>query len=98
MSPLKYLDFLDFEYSPKETDLVCTFYLEPEGISLNEATGAVAAESSIGTWTELKTDKPYVQQLAAHVFSIEGNVAEIAYPIELFEPSNIPNILSSVAG
>ncbi|MGD0405477.1 MAG: type III ribulose-bisphosphate carboxylase [Candidatus Bathyarchaeia archaeon] len=95
---MKYLDFVDSTYKPKETDLVCTFYLEPEGISLKEAAGGVAAESSIGTWTELTTAQPYVSRLAAHVFSIEGNIAKIAYPIELFEPANMPNILSSVAG
>jgi ribulose-bisphosphate carboxylase large chain len=95
---LKYLDFIDLTYKPKETDLICTFYVEPEGISLKEAAGGVAAESSVGTWTELTTEKPYVKRFAAHVFSIEGNVIKIAYPIELFEPSNMPNVLSSVAG
>jgi ribulose-bisphosphate carboxylase large chain len=95
---LKYLDFIDLSYKPKETDLTCTFYVEPEGISLKEAAGGVAAESSVGTWTELTTEQPYVKRLAAHVFSIEGNVAKIAYPIELFEPANMPNILSSAAG
>jgi ribulose-bisphosphate carboxylase large chain len=95
---LKYLDFVNLSYKPKETDLICTFYLEPEDISIKEAAGGVAAESSVGTWTELTTEKPYVAKLAAHVYSIEGNVAKIAYPIELFEPANMPNILSSVAG
>ena len=89
---------MDTKYEPAETDLVCTFYVEPEGISLKEAAGGVAAESSIGTWTELTTAKPYVERLAAHAFSLEGNVAKIAYPIELFEGGNMPNILSSVAG
>jgi ribulose-bisphosphate carboxylase large chain len=98
MYVLKYLDFIDPTYRPKETDLTCTFYVEPEGISLKEAAGGVAAESSVGTWTELTTEQPYVKRLAAHVFSIEGNVAKIAYPIELFELANMPNILSSVAG
>ena len=95
---MKYLDFVDLAYKPKETDLVCTFLVEPEGISLKEAAGGVAAESSVGTWTELTTEKPYVKKLAAHVYSIQGNTIKIAYPIELFEPSNMPNILSSVAG
>jgi ribulose-bisphosphate carboxylase large chain len=95
---LKYLDFVDLNYKPAATDLICTFYVEPEGISLKEAAGGVAAESSIGTWTELTTAEPYVAKLAARVFSIEGNVAKIAYPIELFEEGNMPNILSSVAG
>jgi ribulose-bisphosphate carboxylase large chain len=95
---LKYLDFVDLAYEPKETDLVCTFSIEPEGISLKEAAGGVAAESSVGTWTELTTEKPYVKRLAAHVFSIDKNVIKIAYSAELFEPGNMPNILSSVAG
>ncbi len=89
---------MDLKYAPKETDVVCTFYVEPEGTSITEAAGGVAAESSVGTWTELTTVKPYVESLAARVFSIEGNEAKIAYPVELFEPGNMPNVLSSVAG
>ncbi|MBT0160365.1 type III ribulose-bisphosphate carboxylase [Candidatus Bathyarchaeota archaeon A05DMB-2] len=92
------MDFVDLNYKPKETDLICTFTVEPEGISLKEAVGGVAAESSVGTWTELTTIKPYVEQLAARVFSIQGSTAKIAYPVELFEAGNMPNILSSVAG
>ena len=95
---MKYLDFIDLTYKPKETDLLCTFHVEPEGISLKEAAGGVAAESSVGTWTELTTEEPYVKRLAAHVYSIQRNTIKIAYPIELFEDSNMPNILSSVAG
>jgi len=95
---LKYLDFVDLTYQPKETDLLCTFHVEPDGITLTEAAGGVAAESSVGTWTELTTEMPYVKRLAAHVYDIEGNSIKIAYPIELFEPANMPNILSSVAG
>ena len=95
---MKYLDFLNLTYKLKETDLICTFFLEPDGFSLKEAAGGVAAESSVGTWTQLTTEQPYVAMLAAHVFSLEGDIAKIAYPIELFEPANMPNILSSVAG
>ena len=95
---MKYVDFVDQSYKQKTTDLICDFYVEPEGISLTEAAGGVAAESSVGTWTELTTIKPYVEKLAARVFSIDGNNIRIAYPIELFEHGNMPNILSSVAG
>jgi ribulose-bisphosphate carboxylase large chain len=72
--------------------------VEPDGISLRKAAGGVAAESSVGTWTELTTVKPYVEQLAARVFAIEGNNVRIAYPLELFEDGNMPSVLSSVAG
>lgn len=95
---MRYVDFVDQTYKPKATDLLCDFYVEPVGISLVEAAGGVAAESSVGTWTELTTIKPYVETLAARVFSIKGNNIRIAYPIELFEECNMPNILSSVAG
>ncbi|MEM3575015.1 MAG: type III ribulose-bisphosphate carboxylase [Candidatus Bathyarchaeia archaeon] len=92
------MDFVDLGYEPDETDLICAFRIEPDGISMEEAAGAVAAESSIGTWTELGTERPYVKRLAARVYKIEGDSIEIAYPIELFEPGNMPNILSSIAG
>lgn len=95
---MRYLDFVKLEYEPKETDVVCTFYVEPKNIKIEEAAGGVAAESSIGTWTELTTIKPYIEKLAAHVFSIKDNDVKIAYPIELFELGNMPNILSSIAG
>jgi ribulose-bisphosphate carboxylase large chain len=95
---LRYTDFVDLTYKPEESDLLCTFYVEPEGITLEEAAGGVAAESSVGTWTELTTEKPYVRKLAAHVYDISGSTIKIAYPIELFEPGNMPNILSSIAG
>ena len=97
-SVLRYVDFVDLKYKPLETDLICSFLVEPDGISLKEAAGGVAAESSVGTWTELTTVRTYVERLAARVFSIDGNAAKIAYPIELFEGGNMPNILSSVAG
>lgn len=95
---MNYVDFVNLKYKPKTSDLICTFTVEPEGISLKEAAGGVAAESSVGTWTELTTSKSYVEKLAATVFKLEDNTATIAYPIELFEKGNMPNILSSVAG
>ncbi len=95
---MRYIDFVDTKYEPKETDLVCEFHVEPLNQPLKVIAGGVAAESSVGTWTELSTEKPYMQRLAAKVYSIEGNEVKIAYPLELFEPGNMPNILSSVAG
>lgn len=95
---MRYIDFVELGHEPSETDLVCDFHLEPRGIPINEAAGGVAAESSIGTWTELTTVEPYMMKLHARVFAIDGNDVRIAYPVELFEAGNMPNILSSVAG
>ena len=95
---MRYVDYVDLSYKPKPSDLICDFYVEPRAISMREAAGGVAAESSIGTWTELTTEQKYVERIGAKVFSIRGNNVRIAYPIELFEENNMPNILSSVAG
>ena len=95
---MKYIDFVDLNYEPREDEVICDFYVEPEGLSIEEAAGGVAAESSIGTWTEVGTMKPYVKRLHATVFSAKNSNVRIAYPIELFEPGNMPNIISSVAG
>ncbi|MDO8123823.1 MAG: type III ribulose-bisphosphate carboxylase [Candidatus Hermodarchaeota archaeon] len=97
---MKYEDFVNTKYKPAPSDTICTFRIEPldPNRSMQWAAGGVAAESSIGTWTELTTEKPYMKQLAATVFELSNQIARIAYPIELFEPGNLPNIMSSIAG
>lgn len=103
---MKYEDFVSKSHKPKRSDIVCEFYVEPNRVSTKYAAGGVAAESSIGTWTELKTMHKYVQRKAATVFDIKpaggskgrGANIKIAYPIDLFEPGSVPNLLSSVAG
>jgi ribulose-bisphosphate carboxylase large chain len=97
---MRYEDFFNQKYKPAPSDTICTFRIEPQdpNRSMQWAAGGVAAESSIGTWTELTTEKPYMIQLAATVFELKNQIARIAYPIELFEPGNLPNIMSSIAG
>ncbi len=90
-------DFINLKYKPKN-DLVCLFRITPNKISMKKAANTVALESSVGTWTDVKSSKDYVKKLRAKVFSIKGNLAKIAYPEELFELDNVPNILSSIAG
>ncbi len=48
------LDYYVPEYVPSDTDLLCAFRIEPlQGVDMIEASAAVAAESSTGTWTEV---------------------------------------------
>ena len=94
---MKPSDFLNLKYKPSGKDLVCLFTVEPNKISIKQAAATVALESSVGTWTDVH-EKKYVNKLAAKVFSINKNKIKIAYPQELFEESNAPNILSSIAG
>jgi ribulose-bisphosphate carboxylase large chain len=95
---VRYIDFVDIGYEPSGAEVICDFHFETEVLSREEAAGGIAAESSVGTWTELTTVKPYVNRLSATVFEIDGDECSIAYPAELFEPGNMANILSSIAG
>lgn len=93
--------YVNLNYAPTDKDLICEYYIEPFGISFEGACESIAAESSIGTWTELKTMKREIaEKLRPSVFSIdeERRIAKIAYPEDLFEGGNMPQILSSVAG
>ncbi|MBT3404676.1 type III ribulose-bisphosphate carboxylase [archaeon] len=94
----KKLDFINLKYRPKGKDLICLFKIDPaKGLSVKEAANTVALESSVGTWTSVKKID-YYEKLKAKVFSLGGHLVKIAYPQELFEYDNIPNILSSIAG
>ena len=98
----KYKSFVNTLYRPKKTDVVLQFKVFPsKGFSLREAASMVAGESSVGTWTEVKTMKPEIGKvLSPKVYYVNSrkNRVRIAYPIELFELGSMPNILSSVGG
>ena len=93
-----YLDFVKIGYEPKENELICIFRVEPDGISMEEVAGRVASESSVGTWTTLAKLPERIKNLMAKVFEIDGDTVKIAYPLDLFEEGNVPQLLSSIAG
>ncbi|MGQ9788225.1 MAG: type III ribulose-bisphosphate carboxylase [Candidatus Hadarchaeaceae archaeon] len=94
-----YLDFVDPHYRPTDDDLVVLFRVEPaRGISMSEAAGRVASESSIGTWTKLTTMTSEKRGLMAKAFYIREPWVKVAYPVDLFERGNMPQVLSSIAG
>ena len=69
------------------------------GTPIEEAASAVAAESSVGTWTEVELgNEEKYNRFKARVYRIEGDIAYISYPLILFEENSIPNILSNVVG
>ncbi len=88
-------------YQPDyKNEIIATFYGESK-LPLKELAVKVAEESSIGTWTKLSTlsDKVF-NKLAAKVFFCQPRqgIFKIAYPLDLFEPRSIPQLLSSLAG
>ena len=75
--------------------------ISPECRNLQHASEEIAKESSIGTWTEISTLSPEIaERLKPSTFYIdpEKNIIKIAYPKELFEANNLPQILSAIAG
>ncbi len=86
----------------EDENLLATFRVVPgPGRTLHQAAEAVAAESSIGTWTALSTMQQRVlSKLQARIYSINKRtgILKAAYPLELFEPDNSSQILSDIAG
>lgn len=97
------VDYINLNYEPSEKDLVVMYYVEKsnECKSLESASEEIAKESSIGTWTEIATlSSDIAKRLKPSVFYIneDNGIIKIAYPEELFELDNIPQLLSAIAG
>lgn len=94
-----YDEFVNEKYSPKKSDIIALFYFEPAaGISDKEALGRIASESSTGTWTTLFKLPPRMRKLQAISYKKKGNFIKVAYPIDLWEKGNMPQLLSGIAG
>ena len=95
-------DYIDTGYSPKDTDLICEFHIEPSaGVNFEEAATNMAGESSIDSWTEIATLSPELAaRLKPHVFYVDedAQTVRVAYSEELFELGSVPQVLSAVAG
>ena len=74
------------------------FKIKPaSGFPIEKVAIRVAAESSNGTWTTLRIPE-HIRALSAKVYDINDSYVKIAYPNDLFEEGNMPQILSSIAG
>ncbi len=97
------LEYIDLKYKPDKNDLVLEYYVDSR-IKFRKACEQIAAESSIGTWTDINTMNPEIaKKLKPHVFEIRmtgknKGFIKIAYNKELFEPGSIPQLLSAIAG
>jgi ribulose-bisphosphate carboxylase large chain len=95
------------DYEPKDTDILCAFRITPQpGVPPEEASAAVAGESSTATWTVVWTDRlTAYDNYQAKCFQMdpvpngEGQyIAWIAYDLDLFEEGSIANLTSSIIG
>ena len=89
-----------------DRNIVATYYIEGKGITIQQAAVKIAAEESIGTWTEVTTATSWlVRNLPAKAFEFKTEdgttgFTKVAYPVDLFdyETGGVPNILSIIAG
>jgi ribulose-bisphosphate carboxylase large chain len=94
-------EYIDLNYTPAKDDVIAEFHVEPNKASLEAACNDVAGESSIGTWTEVGTmNKRIWRDLRPKVYAInrKGKNVCIAYPLNLFELGNVPQLMSSIGG
>ena len=77
-------------------EVIAKYRVETD-LPIEKAAEAIAAEQSTGTWTDVEREK-LASDLSARVVRAEGNFAYVAFPEELFEPGNMPQYLSVVAG
>jgi ribulose-bisphosphate carboxylase large chain len=85
----------------KTTHIFARFTLKVEGQEFDRTAGGVAAESSVGTWTDIGLqEKTIWDKLHAKVIELDetSGLVKIAFPLDLFEMGNIPQLLSSIAG
>jgi ribulose-bisphosphate carboxylase large chain len=98
----KYKSFIDLKYRPKNTDVICEYMVIPaKGFKFEEVASMTAGESSVGTWTDVGTMNPKIgKTLTPRVYYLDKkrHLIRIAYPLELFELGNLPEVLSSIGG
>lgn len=94
-----YEEFVDLDHRPSKDEIIALFYFEPApGISVREAVGRIASESSTGTWTTLTKLPPRMRKLMAKCYELENNYVKVAYPLALWEEGNACQLLSGIAG
>ncbi len=94
-----YDEFVDAGIRPGSRDIVALFRFECDrGITVKEGLGRIASESSVGTWTTLARLPRRIVKMKAVAYKWTKNEAWITYPAELWEPGNMPQLLSGVAG
>ena len=102
------LTYFTPDYTPSETDILATFRVTPQpGVPIEECAAAVAAESSTGTWTTVWTDGlTNLNKYKGRCFGFEqipgsdpmAAMANIAYPLDLFEEGSVTNLITSIVG
>ncbi|KAL0771688.1 hypothetical protein Bca101_036839 [Brassica carinata] len=97
----------DSKLEKQDTDILAAFRVTSQPVVPPEEAGAaVAAESSIGTWTTVWTDGltslDRYKGRCYHIEPVPGEenqfIAYVAYPLDLFEEGSVTNMFTSIVG
>jgi ribulose-bisphosphate carboxylase large chain len=83
-----------------DANVICKYKITTD-LDLRLAAAAIATEQSTGTWTGISTlNDEIFEKYHGRVIDIQGNVATIAYPEDIFslDIGGVPQILSVIAG
>ncbi|MFC1454491.1 RuBisCO large subunit C-terminal-like domain-containing protein [Candidatus Undinarchaeota archaeon] len=95
--------YIDLKYKPTQNDFVVLLWTKSE-MTLEKTAEAIAAESSIGSWTKLCTMNDRVwKHYRARVFKIKkvtknSGFIWVSYPVEHFDAKNVSQFQASVLG
>jgi len=88
------MPYIDESYEPTATDVLCAYHLEPcAGGNMRQAAEELCKKSSVDL-----AGGPRVENLAATAYRLGDDAIKVAFPAELFEPGNIPQMLTIIAG
>jgi ribulose-bisphosphate carboxylase large chain len=95
--------YLESDYKPGKDDFVVLIWAKGT-VNINNLAEGIAAESSVGTFTKIKTmNEKIFKHYRAHVFEImktseDSGFIKIAYPLEHFDQKNVVQFCASVMG
>ncbi|MFH1786238.1 MAG: RuBisCO large subunit C-terminal-like domain-containing protein [archaeon] len=95
--------YIDLKYKPTQDDFVVLIWTKSQ-MTLEKTAEAIAAESSVGSWTKLSTMNQHVwDHYRARIFRIDkvtknSGFVWVAYPVEHFDAKNVSQFQASVLG
>lgn len=88
------MTYVDLSYQPQPVDVLCSYYLEPaKSKTIHEAAQELCNKASVDVCAGENFG-----DLAARAYEFSEDTMKVAYPALLFEPGNIPQMLSIIAG
>jgi glycosyltransferase involved in cell wall biosynthesis len=95
--------YIDRRYVPSEDDFIVLIWVKGKA-KVEKLAEAVASESSVGTWTKIKTmNEKVFKEYRARIFKIikvteKSGFVYIAYPWEHFDQKNVLQFYAGVLG